>query len=141
MTGSDNPNILSKIKSDIINLLSQYGFTLHKWFSNNQAIIASHARSSLDLSKNQTVHTLGIQWNINEDSFVYSVQRHDNVEVFNKRRVLSVIAGIYDPLGPVSYTHLIVSNVLRCIPITGSRIIPDFSKLFKITTTVHLLCI
>ena len=72
MTGSDNPHILSKMKFDITDLLSQYGFTLHKWFSNDQTIIASHAHSSLDLSKNQTVRTLGIQWNIAEDRFVYS---------------------------------------------------------------------
>ena len=70
MTGSDNPHILSQMKSDITNLLSQYGFTLHKWFSNDQTIIASHADSSLDFSKNQTVRTLGIQWDINDDSFI-----------------------------------------------------------------------
>ena len=63
-------------------------------------IIASHAHSSHDLnSKNQNVRTLGIQWNVNEDSFLYNVQRNVNVAVVNKRSVLSVIAGIYDPLG------------------------------------------
>ena len=74
MTGSDNPHILSKVKlkSDVTELLSQYGFTLHKWFSNDQTIIASHAHSSHDFSKNQTVHTLGIQLNMDEDSFLYS---------------------------------------------------------------------
>ena len=73
MTGSDNPHILSKMKSNITDLLSQYGFTLHKWFSNDQTIIASHGNSSLNFSKNQTVRTLGIQWDIDEDvSYIVS---------------------------------------------------------------------
>ena len=73
------------MKSDVTELLKQYGFTLHKWFSNDHKIIASHAHSSHDFSKNQTVRTLGIQWNMDEDSFLYSVQTHVNVGVFNKR--------------------------------------------------------
>ena len=91
MTGSDNPNVLSKMKSDIINLLGRYGFTLHKWFSNDQTIMASRAHVSHDLSKSQNVRTLGIQWNVNEDSFLCNVQKNVSVAVVNKRSVLSCL--------------------------------------------------
>ena len=133
MTGSDNPNILSKMKSDIINLLSRYGFTLRKWFSNDQTLMASCAHVSHDFSKNQNVRKLGIQWNVNEDSFLYNVQRNVNVAVVNERSA-------------VSYTHLdvykrqvyvIVSNVLGYMTINSSCIISSF---IKITSIIHLLC-
>ena len=120
MTGSDNPHILSNMKSDVTELLSQYGFTLHKWFSNDQTIITSQAHSFHDFSKNQTVRTLGIQWNMDEDSFLYSVQRHVNAEVVNKRGVLSVIAGIYDPLGLIGPVTFWCKHFMQRLWLTGT---------------------
>ena len=108
ITGSDDPNVLFKMRFDIVDLLNRYGFTLHKWFSNDHNIMASRAHVSHDFSKCQNVRTLGIQWNVNKDSFLYTVRGDDNSAVFNKRSVLSVIAGIYDPLG------LIVSITFWC---------------------------
>ena len=48
------------------------------------------------------MRTLGIQWNVEKDNFLYTVRGDDNLTVFNKRSVLSVIAGIYDPLGLIA---------------------------------------
>ena len=62
-------------------------------------ITSSYTNSSLDFNKDQTVRTLGIQWDVLADSFVYNIQRNFKIDLFNKRKVLSVIAGIYDPLG------------------------------------------
>ena len=92
MTGSDNPHVLSKMKSDITDLLSQYGFILHKWFSNDQTIIASHAHSSLDFSKNQTVRTLGIQWDIED---VYKRQQLYNHASINLSDVMRLYVYCY----------------------------------------------
>ena len=99
ITGSDSSHVLARLNSDISGLLSRYGFTLHKWSSNDRNIISSHTNSSLDFNKDQTVRTLGIQWDVQADNFIYNFQRDLKIDVFNKRRVLSVIAGIYDPLG------------------------------------------
>ena len=93
---------------------------MHKWFSNDQTIITSHANSSLDFNKNQTIHTLGIQWDINDDSFIYSFQRNFEVEVFNKRRVLSVIAGIYDPLGLIGPVTFWCKHFMQILWLTGT---------------------
>ena len=57
-----------------MDFLNRYGFTLHKWFSNYRNIMASRAHVSHDFSKNQNVRTLGIQWSVNEDSFLYTVR-------------------------------------------------------------------
>ena len=99
ITGSDDPTMLAKMKFEIVDLLKRYGFTLHKWFSNDHKIMAPRAQVSHDFSKGQNVRTLGIQWNVDKDNFLFTVRGDDNSTVFNKRSVLSVIAGIYDPLG------------------------------------------
>ena len=102
ITGSDDPNVLAEMKCEIVKLLSRYGFTLHKWFSNQHKIMTLRAQVSHDFSKGQNVRTLGIQWNVDKDNFLYTVRGNDNSTVFNKRSVLSVIAGIYDPLGLIA---------------------------------------
>ena len=114
MTGSDDPNVLAKIKFDITNLLSRYGFTLHKWFSNDHTIMASRAHVSHDFSKNQNVRTLGIQWNVNEDSFLYTVQRNVNPAVVNKRSVFRSLQGsttLWASLAPLHFgTNILYNN-------------------------------
>ena len=79
-------------------LLRRYGFSLHKWFSNHHKIMTLRAQVTRDFSKGQNVRTLGIQWNVEGDNFLYTVRGDDNLTVFNKRSVLSIIAGIYDCL-------------------------------------------
>ena len=83
ITGSDDPNVLAKMKFDIVDLLKRYGFTLHKWFSNHHEFKASRAQVSHDFSKGQNVRTLGIQWNVDKDNFLYTVRGDDNSTVFN----------------------------------------------------------
>ena len=112
LTGSDSSHVLTQLNTDISELLSRYGFTLHKWSSNDRNITSSHTNSSLDFNKDQTVRTLGIQWDVHADSFVYNIQRNFKIDVFNKRKVLSVIAGIYDPLGLIGPCLLYTS---RCV--------------------------
>ena len=51
LTGADTISDLTKLKSDLGTLLSQYGLTLHKWASNEPRVVASHDNLSLPLNK------------------------------------------------------------------------------------------
>ena len=103
-----------------LDVYKRQGFTLHKWFSNDHTIMASRAHVSHDFSNNQNMRTLGIQWNVNEDSFLYTVQRNVNAAVFNKRSVLSVIAGIYDPLGLIGPITFWCKHFVQQLWLAGS---------------------
>ena len=96
----------TKLKSDLGALLSQYGLTLHKWASNEPTAVANHDNFLRPLNKQDNVRTLGILWNNTADSFLFDIKSFPVDSSISKRKILSIIAGIYDPLGPVSYTHL-----------------------------------
>ena len=80
-------------------LLGQYGFTLHKWASNEPNVVTEHSNLSLPLNKQGNVRTLGILWNNSTDSFLFDIKSFPVESSISKRRILSIIAGIYDPLG------------------------------------------
>ena len=44
--------------------------------------------------------SLGVNWNVNDDSFFYSTQTPP--EIYTRRKVLSVIASVFDSMGLVS---------------------------------------
>ena len=80
-------------------MLSQYGFTLYKWASNEPNVVTEHNNLSLPLNKQGNVRRLGILWNDSTDSFLFDIKSFPVESSMSKRRILSIIAGIYDPLG------------------------------------------
>ncbi|GBN24065.1 hypothetical protein AVEN_27888-1 [Araneus ventricosus] len=52
------------------------------------------------LSEEDTVKTLGVLWNSSYDTFCFKVSLPTNL-IFTKRDVLSQIARLFDPLGPL----------------------------------------
>ena len=79
----------------VTNTLSQYGFRLHKWISNNEYFL-NKTPGSGKASTNQA-KMLGINWDIESDNL--------GLRVINKsfkptrRGGLSALCSIYDPLG------------------------------------------
>lgn len=51
------------------------------------------------LTDNQALQTLGISWNTLNDKICYSVHPAKISETLTKRKILSEIARIYDPIG------------------------------------------
>ena len=93
-------------------LLSLGGFELRKWASNSQQFLSevpSEHRAisnvlSFDDSSENLVHTLGLLWHVDIDSFAihYKIPPKLTDKPFTKRLVLSAIASIFDPLGLIS---------------------------------------
>lgn len=99
ITGADTIQQVRQLRLDITNLLLQYGFPMHKWHSNLGDIIPSSDHTSIAFDKHNETRTLGIIWRNNPDELTYEVNHKNNLKTFSKRTILSIIAGIYDPLG------------------------------------------
>ena len=81
--------------TSVTNTLSQYGFRLHKWTSNNGYLLNKILESE-KASTNQ-VKILGINWDIESDNL--SLRETNKFFIPTKRGVLSVLSSIYDSLG------------------------------------------
>ena len=90
-------------------MLSKGGFHLTKWISNSRDVISgvpeierAPSVKNLDLSNNLalTERVLGVQWNVQKDTFSYKMAGKDRP--ITRRRILSIICSVYDPLGFVS---------------------------------------
>ncbi|XP_013409147.1 uncharacterized protein LOC106172792 [Lingula anatina] len=90
--------------TQLTSLLQKGGFHLTKWISNQEEVLSSVPTAeqapsvrNVNFDKQPIEHALGVQWNIEKDTFGYCVRERD---VKNTRRgILSFIASIYDPLG------------------------------------------
>ncbi|KAI4902936.1 hypothetical protein NFI96_019343, partial [Prochilodus magdalenae] len=90
-------------------LCAKGGLRLHKFVSNNSAVLQSipsseHATDiktkNLTFSDLTLERALGIHWNIEKDSFTFKVVPKD--QPATRRSILSSVASIYDPLGFVA---------------------------------------
>ena len=87
--------------------LSKIGFRLTKWISNKREIfkhIPQEERAAdfkhLDVTNFPAERTLGVQWDANSDEFLLNFNVKE--EVVTRRKLLSTIAGLYNPLGIVA---------------------------------------
>ena len=87
--------------------LSKAGFRLKQWISNKREIlkhIQQEERAAdfkdLDVTNFLAKRTLGVQWDANSDEFLFNFSVKE--EVATRRKLLSTIADLYDPLGFVA---------------------------------------
>ena len=90
-------------------LLGQFGFEIKTWYSNSPKI-----GTVIDNTK-----VLGLTWNIGEDSLKPLVGKTKDKK-WTKRRMLSTISEIWDPLGPCAGVlmtgKLLFQSVVRLKP-------------------------
>ena len=104
----DNPKTAMILVKNVVDMCKSGGFHLTKFISNNRELLISipedqrrNGVKNADLIGYLPAEkALGIQWNIPDDSFTFNIQV--NRRPLTKRKMLSIISSIYDPLGPVS---------------------------------------
>ena len=106
-----------KVINQVRLVLGKGGFNLTKFISNNPQIMEtvpeeSQAKEiknkSLEEKSNQiNSKVLGINWNVTKDEFQVSTEVKINSGVLTRRKMLSTIASMYDPLGLVSPTAVV----------------------------------
>lgn len=79
--------------------LTTYGLNLRKWQSNTAGLTTEHI---IDIKTNPlepSCAALGMQWNTQTDQLSYKVTTQKDSTPSTKRKVLSEIASLFDPLG------------------------------------------
>ena len=94
----------SLLAGEVTCLLSEAGFRLTKWMSNSREVLtkipeADRAKPplDLDLEKLPVEMTLGVQWDVEKDAFLFKVREPHQPPT--KRGILSAVSSLYDPLG------------------------------------------
>lgn len=107
MTGCETEDEAKNIYDEMNRLMNAGGFQAQKWCTNNEEILKyieeerQRTDQSIPLKTNNTVKVLGISWNKTTDNFEYkmNITEEKSNQPITKRRVLSDIARLYDPMG------------------------------------------
>lgn len=101
--GADSEEQLLRRKIDLIGLLRSASCELKKWTSNSTIVLDSISPDdcvnsvSFDPKDDHSVKVLGLHWDTNTDNFAYHTRVQETSA--SKRKVLSVIARLFDPIG------------------------------------------
>lgn len=106
LTGADTLAEACQLQQEVTGLLEKGCFGAHKWCANHSEILRDVPEelrgSSFVVSDNNSkalVKTLGVVWNPVEDWFSVSVPDCENMDGGTRRKLLSQLAKIFDPLG------------------------------------------
>ncbi|XP_030845109.1 uncharacterized protein LOC115925437 [Strongylocentrotus purpuratus] len=116
----ENEETAVKLAADLMVLLSEGGFRLTKWVSNNPFVLQSipeeeRAKDVRGLDLNHDAlpveRALGISWDVETDCLLYKFRPKDKPQT--RRGILSVVSSIYDPLGYASPFILKAKMILQ----------------------------
>lgn len=116
--GADSEDEAIKIKSNLVTMLRERGLNLRKWRSNSQTLLESFDKSEIELNPKliedeTSAKTLGIVWDSNTDKFSFRVKLNNSVDEWTKRKVLSEVSRVYDPMGFVAPSIMIFKIMLQ----------------------------
>ncbi|GFX75459.1 integrase catalytic domain-containing protein [Trichonephila clavipes] len=115
--GADLLDSAGRIVHELQNLMSAGGFELRKWLCTHPEVLSDFQNipktniSSHSFDDESTQKILGLFWDLNEDSFKVRAVLSDQVST--KRQMLSTIARIFDSLGFVSPSTIILKIILQ----------------------------
>ncbi|XP_061721102.1 uncharacterized protein LOC133527922 [Cydia pomonella] len=118
ITGNNDKHVLIDICEKVTDVLQSGCFPLRKWVFNfdvSQFSSSKITSRELCLGDNCQSKTLGLGWTNNTDEFHYTakIQQDNNNEPITKRKILSVISQMYDPLGLLSPAIIIAKILLQ----------------------------
>ncbi|XP_068158452.1 uncharacterized protein [Drosophila tropicalis] len=111
-TGCNSVGELMKLKEQLISLLDEGKFKLRKWSSNSWSFLKSipkedclHGHASIE----DNVKILGIPWNPGRDELLVNTPMIATKQAPSKRALLSDLSKVFDPLGFVAPTTVLLS--------------------------------
>lgn len=122
MTGCQNIEEGKEIYKEIKNILTKGGFELQKWITNSKELareIMQEGKGKVDIKMDEIVKILGLSWDRESDSFQYSVRLPLQQEPITKRKVISDIARLFDPLGWVAPCVVIAKVMIQKLWLAG----------------------
>lgn len=119
LSGADTIENCIDIQQQLIGLLSSGGFTLRKWVSNCEEVLQQvppehrERQLPLNIDDGRSIKTLGIQWNPSSDDMSFNIPIPDVSINPTKRSFLSQAARLYDPLGWLAPSTIIVKILFQ----------------------------
>lgn len=105
VTGAASVAEAKQLVYELIELFGKACLPLRKWCSNSKEVlelIPEDQREPLVTMGDESVtKTLGMQWNPETDAFMFHYKPDEGVKVWTKRKVISTVSRIFDPLGLV----------------------------------------
>lgn len=109
MSGCETEREAIEIYHQTKDILRKGGFELQKWASNSRVVMEEFKKTeettrkdNLELKSDDIIKILGLSWNINNDTFEYTVNLPPQIHPITKRVILSDISRLFDPLGWIS---------------------------------------
>ncbi|XP_045534341.1 uncharacterized protein LOC123721079 [Papilio machaon] len=119
LSGADTLEEAITLAHEITTILEKGGFQLRKWSSNNIQFLQSieenkrSANVKIDMNLDGTIKALGITWNLNADSFEYSLSLSQIGKSITKRSILSDIQKLFDPLGWIAPSIVLAKMLMQ----------------------------
>ncbi|XP_058449236.1 uncharacterized protein LOC131429202 [Malaya genurostris] len=123
ITGTDEVQTAVELREQLDEMMRSGGFRLRKWASNNPAVLQGVTRENLALpdineiswDQDQMVKALGLTWLPKADilRFRFNIPVLLADQVLTKRKVLSIIASLFDPLGLIGATITIAKIFMQ----------------------------
>lgn len=113
-TGADSINEAITLGQDLNYVLTDSGFVLDKWQSNDRTVLnefGSEEVSEVRFEDLEQTSILGVKWQPNTDHYTFEVKNNENCAKITKRMILSKISQLFDPNGYVS-PAMIVGKIL-----------------------------
>ncbi|KAJ8985407.1 hypothetical protein NQ317_017034, partial [Molorchus minor] len=103
VVGSHSIENSIRLRREVSKILSDAGFTLRKWSSNDSAILKNELKINnlpeYYITDDTCVKTLGLYWKSDSDVLHFAIDIGSKTERVTKRHILSTICKIFDPLG------------------------------------------
>lgn len=130
MTGGESVEEGEKVCSEIKEILSLGGFHLQKWASNSEILMdrmeqriilkkEEENEGKLEIKMDTVFKILGLTWNRKSDEFEYIVQLSPLNLPLTKRKVISDIARLFDPLGWLAPVVISAKILIQQIWLSG----------------------
>ncbi|XP_053691605.1 uncharacterized protein LOC128740119 [Sabethes cyaneus] len=120
ISGADSIEEAIECQHQLRSLLSRGCFPIHKWCANNEAIfkdIPDQEREKLvhlnQISADQVIKTLRLIWNPSSDKFLFTIDPIADDNPVTKKRLFSIVAKLFDPLGFLSPTIVIAKRLMQ----------------------------
>lgn len=119
LAGADTTAECLEAQKQIMNMLASGGFVLRKWVSNSEDVLAQvpndyrERQLPLTIDESTSIKTLGIQWNPSSDELCFNISAPETNDVHTKRSFLSQAARLYDPLGWLAPSTIIVKILFQ----------------------------
>lgn len=117
LTGAESIGEIRAIRNEIIALLNRGGFSIRQWASNDKRVIIDLPNSALHtnyaLKDDHSLKMLGLSWNTSDDKICYDMHPIKFTDKWTKRKILSEVAKIYDPIGLMDPVVLYAKRLMQ----------------------------